>query len=207
MFQALKLKQQKTPEQAVATLEELRVREADLLQRYDELALAAADGGDQALADRAHVELVRCRDAVVRAESLRQAIERREQRARADAAAATIDAAWADTLAKARDRVAKAARFEAKFKEAADEYAELVASNVAVHRALPVGYPIHAASGFAIENDLLAGLLRILYSRHRMPGGPHLGGLTPPSIERRYTEAVTCIEQARELSREAAAHG
>jgi hypothetical protein len=186
----------------------LRVTEPELLQRYDELALAAADGtADQVAADRAHIELIKCRDAIVRAESVQQAMERREQRARADAAAATIDAAWADTLAKAKERAVVARRFEATFKNVADDYAALIAANAAVHRALPSGYPSHAASGFAFEHDLLPGLLRVLYSRHQMPGGPHLGGLNPPSIEQRYIDAVTCIEEARALSREAVARG
>jgi hypothetical protein len=207
MFSALKSNGQKTPEQMAADLAELRVTEAGLLGKYDELALAAADGADQGAADKAHAALVAHRQTIARAEGVLEAIERRAQREQMDAAAKSVDGAWAATLAKAKERVAIAHRFQASLKAAGDDYAALAAATAATHRALPSGYPIHAAAGFAIEGDLLTGLLRIEYSRHGLPGGPNLEGSNPPTIEHRYTEAVKCIELAREQSKEAAARG
>jgi hypothetical protein len=200
-------KPKKTPEQMAADLAELRTAEAALLRTYDELALAAADGADQGAADKAHADLTKCRESISRAEAVLQAIERRDQRQQLDAAAKVIDSAWADTLAKAKERVAIAHRFQASLKAAGDDYAALVAATAATHRALPSGYPIHAAAGFAIEGDLLTGLMRIEYSRHGFPGGPNLEGSNPPTIEHRYAEAVKCIELARDQSKEAAARG
>ena len=200
-------KPKKTPEQMAADLAELRVTEAGLLRTYDELALAAADGGDLAAADRAHAALSNHRQTITRAEGVLQAVERRETANQITQKAKAIDDAWAATLNKARSRIALAERVQSALSDAGEAFAALTAGTAEVHRALPLGYPSHETAGFAIEAGLAAALVRLQLAKFGLPGGPLLAGFVPPPIQQRYTEAVQCIEQARELSREAATHG
>ena len=187
-------------------LEALRATEAELLLRYDAAALAAADGeGSQADADKAHAELTRQRALIERHANLLAAIERREARTAAEQAAAAIDAAWADTLAKSKAREAKAARVQALVRELSDAFVELNVATREVHPALPTGYPSHAAAGFALEADLSTNLVKIEFSRHFLPGGPQLLGGQPQKLDERYRHATATIAVAREQSREAAA--
>jgi hypothetical protein len=197
-------KPKKTPEQMAADLAELRITAAGLLRTYDELALAAADGADQGAADKAHAALVAHRQIIARAEGVLEAIERRAQREQMDAAAKSVDGAWAATMAASKERIDLARHLANSLKVAGDAFAKLTAANTAVQRALPAARPHHAGDSFAFDAALLPAFLALEMSRVGLPGGPALAGFVPPPMEQRYAEATMVIAQHRAAAREPA---
>jgi hypothetical protein len=172
MFSALKSKGQKTPEQMAADLAELRVTEAGLLRTYDDLALAAADGADQAAADRAHAALVAHRQTVARAEGVLQAVERREQREQADAVTKAKDAALSHCVDLAEQRAKAADATQAAAKNLAEKIAAQREAEIALEIALPADFGTARRDGLYLEADELRVSVISEFDRLHMFGGP-----------------------------------
>lgn len=197
-----------TPDAMGAHLADLRAREVDLRARYDEAALAAADGtGSQSAADTAHVALQTNRSAIERTAGVLDAIDRRDAADRAALAARVIDDAWAKTEDHAKRRIAIATRLAASLKAVGEDFAAFQAATVQMHRSLPGGFPTHSTFAFGIGPNFAADMIRVEYARNGLPGGPALEGRTPQLLDQRCGETVQCIAEARALSKESAPRG
>jgi hypothetical protein len=181
-----------------AELAAMRETEQALQARYDELALAAADGDvNQSEADTAHAALVKHRVAIARHIDTAAAVARREERDARAAERAAIGKAWETAQAQAKAREAIAARLQANLEQVAADYVALHAASVAVQNALPVGFPSHAAHSFAVEAGLAHDLVRVELGRRNLPGGLPLLGTQPQALADRYADATRCVAQAR----------
>lgn len=181
-----------------AELAAMRETEQALHARYDDLALAAADGDvNQSEADTAHAALVKHRAAIARHIDTTAAVARREERDAKAAERAATGKAWEAAQAKAQAREAIAAQLQANIDAVAADYAALHAASVALQNALPVGFPMQAAHGFAVEGGLAHDLVRVELGRRKLPGGLPLLGSQPQALANRYADATRCVAQAR----------
>jgi predicted nucleic acid-binding Zn-ribbon protein len=136
-------------------------------------------------------------DAEGAAAALAEAVELAEKHQEAAQRAAAVDAAWAATVDACREREGIATRLQGRLEKVAADYAQLVALNAKVHRALPTGLPARDMENFSIAADLAPSLLRVEYSRSGLPGGPHLMGAEHQLLADRYKVATVCAERAR----------
>jgi hypothetical protein len=194
---------------AQARIDDLKARHgvaakaaADALAAFEETlqcAVASACSWDDVAASKGALT-----DAEGAAAALAQAVELAEKHHAAAQHAAAVDAAWAATIKACREREVVATRLQSRVEEAAADYAQLVALNAKVHRALPTGLPSRETENFSIAADLAPSLVRVEYSRRGLPGGPHLMGAEHQLLADRYKVATQCAERARVESWEAA---
>lgn len=196
---------------APVRIADLKARHAAAAGKVDEVRVAFEETVQRAVAgDCSWDDVAAAKAALTDAEGaaalMAEAVELAEQQRSAAQQAAVVDAAWAATVDACREREVIASRLQDRLAEAAADYAQLVAATSKVHRSMPTGLPARDTEDFSVAADLAPTCVLVEYSRHGLPGGPHLMGGNPQLLVDRYKVATQCAERARAAAK-VADHG